>query len=87
MKRLKTYLMAAACTVGLIAFAGCSGAPDLDPNANDPGEEVNNNEDPDETGGGPSDGEDGKGEKQFKAKEKKDDEGGGDSPAEGEGDE
>ena len=87
MKRLKTYLMAAACTVGLIAFAGCSGAPDLDPNANDPGEEVNNNEDPDETGGASGKGEDGKGEKQFKAKEKKDDEGDSDPSGEGEGDE
>ena len=76
--------MAAACTVGLIAFVGCDGGPDLDPNANDPGEEVNNNEDPDETGGASGKGEDGKGEKQHKVKGKKDDEGAGDSPAEGE---
>ena len=87
MKRLKTYLMAAACTVGLITFAGCSGGPDLDPNANDPGEEVNNNEDPDETGGVSGEGEDGKGEKKFEAKKKKDDEGEGDPSGEGEGDE
>lgn len=59
--------------VGLVSFSGCGGGPDVDPDANNVGEEENLNEDPDDTGQDASaKGTDGKGEKQFTAKKKED---------------
>jgi len=67
MKRLKTYLMAAAMAVGLIAFLGCGGVKD-DPDAvtNAEKEDVSNDpDDPEEISG--------KGEPNIKPKKGKGD--------------
>lgn len=71
-EKLLMPLAAIILVAGLASFSGCSGDPAVDPDANKVGEEENLNEDPGDTGEGKTAGTDGKGEKQFTSKKKKD---------------